>query len=103
MYWNRQRIGIALLQWRDLDHTSSGHGLHRNLYRRSSVNLLRRGLDHGRRNRSCRRSVYRNRQRIGDLVLQRCDLDHAGSRHGLYGKLDGGRFHLYGWILDDGG
>ena len=29
LYWNRQRIGVALLQRCDLDHADRRHGLHR--------------------------------------------------------------------------
>ena len=34
LYRNGERVGSAVLQWRDMDYSRGGHGMYRGIYRR---------------------------------------------------------------------
>ena len=69
MHGSRQHVGIALLQWRNLDYTGYRRGMYRH-GNRWGVHLFRRILGGVQRWWSCiRRGMYRSGNRIRNALL----------------------------------
>jgi hypothetical protein len=90
-----KRIGIVVLQWRNLGYTDGRHGLYRDEHR-SGLHLYGWLLGHRWRNRSGRRSVYHGGKYIGIAVLQWRNLDYTRAEHSMYRDVHRRGIHLFG-------
>lgn len=92
--WHRQRIGIALLQRRHLDHTGSRYGLYRRQHS-GRLYLQFRLLDHGHRYRSSGWGMQWRRQRIRLALLQRHDVEYTRGGNSVHRNRYSCRLYLH--------